>query len=84
MKTKSDRNGRRILPQEILKKAKANKIKMKHDTLIRNSFVVKMGRLFNSMPKEIRDLTGVSLEIFKGKLDDWYPKLNGYEGMVAA
>ena len=61
---------------------------MKHDTLIRNSFVVKTGRLFNVMPKEIRDLTGVSLEIFKGKLDDWLGtvpdklKLNGYMGMV--
>ena len=90
LKTKSDRNGRRILPHEILKKANVNRIKMKHDTLIRNSFVVKMGRLFNAMPKEIRDLTGVSLEIFKGKLDDWLgtvpdtPKLNGYAGMVAA
>ena len=34
---------------------------MKHDTLIRNLFVVKTGRLFNVMPKEIRDMQGVSL-----------------------
>ena len=69
LETKSDRNGRRILPHEILKKANVNRIKMKHDTLIRNSFVVKTGRLFNAMPKEIKDMQGVSLEIFKGKLD---------------
>ena len=73
-----------------LKKENANRIRMKHDTLIPNSFVVKTGRLFNVMPKEIRDLTGVSLGVFKGKLDDWLgtvpdtPKLNGYAGMVAA
>ena len=42
------------------------------------------------MPEEIRDLQGVSLEILKGKLDDWLgtvtdmPKLDGYAGMVAA
>ena len=56
---------------KILKKANTNKIRMKHDTLIRNSFVVKMGRVFNVIPKEISDLQGVSQKIFKGKLDDW-------------
>ena len=34
LKTKSDRNGRRILLHEILNKANANRIRMKHDTLI--------------------------------------------------
>ena len=63
---------------------------MKHDTLIRNSFVVKTGRLFNVMPKKIRDMQGVSLETFKGRLDNWLrtvpdtPNLSGYAGMVAA
>ena len=46
--------------------------------------------LFNVIPKEIRDMQGVSLEIFKGRLDNWLrtvldtPKLNGYAGMMAA
>ena len=90
LKTKSDRNGRRILPHEILIKANTNKIRGKHDTLIRGSFVVKTGRLFNVMPKELRDMQGVSLKTFKGRLDNWLrtvpdtPKLNGYAGMVAA
>ena len=63
---------------------------MKHDTLIRNSFVVKTGRLFNVMPKEIRDMQGVSLETFKRRLDNWLrtvpdkPKLDIYAGMLAA
>ena len=58
--------------------------------LIRNSFVVKMGRLFNAVHKDIRDIRGVSLKTFKGKLDDWLskvpdtPNIDGYGAMVAA
>ena len=63
---------------------------MRHKTLICNSFVVKTGRLFNAVHKDIRDISGVSLETFKGKLDDWLskvpdtPKIDGYGAMVAA
>ena len=43
LETKTDRNGRRILPSKLLTKVNASRIKMRHKTLIRNSFVVKTG-----------------------------------------
>ena len=90
LETKTDRNGRRILPSKLLTKANASRIKMRHKTLIRNSFVVKTGRLFNAVHKDIRDIKGVSLKTFKDKLDVWLsrvpdtPKIDGYGAMVAA
>ena len=90
LETKTDRNGRRILPSKLLTKANASRIKMRHKTLIRNSFVVKTGRLFNAVHKDIRDIRGVSLRTFKDKLDAWLsrvpdtPKIDGYGAMVAA
>ena len=70
LETKTDRNGRRILPSKLLAKANASRIKMRHKTLIRNSFVVKTGRLFNAVHKDKWDIRGVSLKTFKDKLDD--------------
>ena len=62
---------------------------MRHKTLIRNSFVVKTGRLFNAVHKDIRGIKGVSLKTLKDKLDAWLsmvpdtPKIDGYGAMVA-
>ena len=34
-----------------------------------------MMRQFNTMPGEIRDITGVKLEVFKRELDRWLSKV---------
>ena len=75
LETKTDRNGRRILTSKFLRKANANCVKMRHKMLIRNSFVMKTGRLFNAVHKDIRNISGISLETFKGKLDDCLSKV---------
>ena len=43
----------------------------KNSSIIYNSPALKMMRLFNAIPEDIRDTTGVKLEIFKRKLDKW-------------
>ena len=50
----------------------------------------KIGRAFNCMPRELRDVTGVKTETFKNQLDKWLrlipdqPRGGGYAGGVAA
>ncbi|KAK4325498.1 hypothetical protein Pmani_003952 [Petrolisthes manimaculis] len=44
-------------------------------SLIHNSFTYNGTRLFNCIPQQLRDLTGVSPETFKRKLDQWLQKL---------
>ena len=47
-----------------------------------------MMRQFNTMPGEIRDITGVKLEVFKRELDRWLnkvldiPDINEYRAAV--
>ncbi|KAK3878015.1 hypothetical protein Pcinc_017313 [Petrolisthes cinctipes] len=40
-------------------------------TLIHHSFTFTGTRLFNSVPREIRNLTGITPDSFKNKLDKW-------------
>ncbi|KAK4325515.1 hypothetical protein Pmani_003965 [Petrolisthes manimaculis] len=48
---------------------------LKVKSLIHNSFTYNGTRLFNCIPPQLRDLTGVSPETFKRKLDQWLQKL---------
>jgi ribonuclease P/MRP protein subunit RPP40 len=73
----SDRRGREI-------KIPAIKGKGKIQTLREASFQVHGAKLFNSLPKSIRNLKKISVEEFKSKLDHYLesipdePHLNGY------
>ena len=39
--------------------------------MIFNSLALKMMRLFNAIPGELRNITGVKIDTFKRKLDTW-------------
>ena len=43
----------------------------KNSSLVYNSQALKMMRLFNAIPEDLRDTTEVNLETFKRKLDKW-------------
>jgi len=45
--------------------------KSKNWSIIYNSPALKMMRLFNAIPGELRDTTGVNVDTFKRKLDKW-------------
>ena len=53
-------------------------------TLREGSFQIHGGKLFNSLPKKLRDLTKISIEDFKSNLDQYLsslpdePKVSGY------
>ena len=60
-------------------------------TQIINSPARKTERLFNCMPKHLREITGVTVDTFKKHLDEWLmrevpdqPKCDGYAAKVAA
>ena len=60
-------------------------------TQIMNSPARKVERLFNHMPRYLRDITGKTTEYFKRELDRWLmnevpdqPKCGDYAGRVAA
>ena len=64
--TESSRNGRMCIIPSMAKRTST------HLTNIREgSFCIDGTRLFNSVPKEIRDLTGVGVPKFKEKLDEF-------------
>ena len=64
------------------------KIREKWRSVKFQSFCCRAGRSFNSMPKELRNLTGVKLETFKQSLDKllrWIPdkpRVPGYSSFV--
>ncbi|CAL4086581.1 unnamed protein product, partial [Meganyctiphanes norvegica] len=43
----------------------------KNSSMIFNSPALKMMRIFNAIPGELRDITGVRIDTFKRKLDKW-------------
>ncbi len=59
-------------------------------SLIEESFCIQGPKLFNLLPKHLRDLSGVSLDIFKKGIDDFLskipdePQLIGYTAMRKA
>ena len=62
----SDRRGRTVLvPQIVLESAAA--VKKARES----SLKVKGARLYNLLPKELRDMQGVTVDTFKTSLDSW-------------
>ena len=61
------RNGRMCKIPNIVKNSASEKFK----TLFNNSLAIRGPRLFNSTPHFIRNITGVSVSVFKNKLDKW-------------
>ena len=60
-------------------------------TQLVNSPARKIERLFNCMPKHLREITGVTVDTFKNHLDEWLmrevpdqPTCDGYAVKVAA
>ena len=44
---------------------------VKNSSVLHNCPALKMMRLFNALPGELRDITGVTLETFTKKIDKW-------------
>ena len=53
----------------IVERKQLKSVTRKVDTLREGSIVVNGPKLFNSMPKQIRAISGCSTEVFKRKLD---------------
>ena len=60
------RKGREIVPPRSLLNMSSTVVKLRQD-----SFYHCGALLFNACPREVRDTTGVSLNVFKGKLNKW-------------
>ena len=66
------------------------RIKERDRTLIHYSTARKMERLFNLLPPNLRNITGVTTDTFKKHLDKWLanipdtPKIDDYGMTVAA
>ena len=50
-------------------------------TLKENSFAIRGPRLFNILPKKIRNLTKVTIDTFKLALDNWLSKIPDQPGV---
>ena len=82
----SDRRGRYcIIPQ-----LRSRECSAKLNTLRENSFGIRAPKLFNILPKHLRDITGVSANTFKHHLDKLLctipdqPTVSGYAGQRSA
>ena len=81
---------RRIVSTNIPLGINGKRIKERDRTLIHNSTAKKMERIFNALPREIRNITGVKTDAFKKILDLWLqhvpdtPKIDDYGETVAA
>ena len=64
--TESSRNGRMCIIPSMAKRTSTHLTNMRE-----GSFCIDGTRLFNSVPKDIRDLTGVDVAKFKEKLDEF-------------
>ena len=69
---------------------KSNRVPTSHLNIIHYSPARKMERLFNCLPQKIKAITGVKIETFKKRLDDWLrtvpdqPRIDDYGASVAA
>ncbi|CAL4078860.1 unnamed protein product, partial [Meganyctiphanes norvegica] len=81
---------RRIISTKIPLGVNGKRIKERDRTLIHNSTAKKMERIFNALPQDIRNLTGVETDNFKRLLDKWLlnvpdtPRIDDYGVTVAA
>ncbi|CAL4095372.1 unnamed protein product [Meganyctiphanes norvegica] len=81
---------RRLVSTMIPLGINGKRIKDRDRTLIHNSTAKKMERIFNVIPPDLRNITGVKTETFKRHLDVWLqmvpdtPKIDDYGATVAA
>lgn len=66
----SDRRGRTVLVPPIVSEAASPVKKAKE-----SSIQVKGARLYNLLPKDLRDLQGVTVDTFKTSLDSWLSQI---------
>ena len=84
---RSDRRGRYCVVPKLIQ---SNKCSAKAKTIRENSFSVQGPKLFNALPREIRDISNVSVDTFKSHLDKLLsripdqPGIPGYAGQRAA
>ena len=90
MKLRINKNeGNRLINNGSCTK-KGIKLSSRMKSKIYNSPLREMERAFNSMPKKLRNITGVTTDTFKKHLDKWLlntpdqPKCKGYEKLVSA
>ena len=82
----SERRGRYCIVPTL----KTKDCSAKTSTIRENSFAIHAPSLFNALPKEVRNITGVSVETFKLHLDRCLtnipdqPSVPGYSGQRAA
>ena len=82
--------GRLIISKRIPYQVNGKRLRRADITKIHNCPARKVQRLFKSIPKTLRNLTGVSTDTFKGHLDKWLskvpdlPRAGGYSKWVAA
>jgi len=67
--------GRMIMPKKIRYAANGKLLSVKERGQIFNSPAGKVQRLFNCIPRQIRNLTGVTSDTFKNHLDEWLKKV---------
>ena len=79
---------RRLVQDKIPWAVNGRKIKKSDRTKVFNSTSKKMERLFNKLPPEIANLTGITTDTFKKHLDGWLkkipdtPKIDNYGRLV--
>ena len=82
--------GRLMITKRIPNQVDGRRLRRTDVTRIYNSPSKKIQRLFNSIPKKLRNITEVSTDTFKSHLDKWLkmvpdlPKAGGYSQWVAA
>ena len=88
LKTSGNRSNRLIKHGSYTKKG--NRLSSKMLNKIHNSPLRATEHTFNSIPRKLRNMTGVTLDTFKRHLDRWMlrvpdqPKCNGYVKFVKA
>ena len=81
---------RRIISKRIPYQVEGRRLRRADTTKVFNCPARKVGRLFNSIPASIRNLTGVTTDTFKNHLDLWLktvpdqPRIGKYSRWVAA
>ena len=89
MKLRINNNETNRLINNVSGTKKGIKLSSKMKSKLYNSPLRETERAFNSMPRYLRNLTGVTTDTFKKHLDKWLlktpdqPKCKGYAGFVS-
>ena len=90
LKTSWIGTSRRIISKRIPYQVEGRRLKRADTTKVFNCPARKVGRIFNSIPASLRNLTGVTTDTFKLHLDRWLktvpdlPRIGKYSRWVAA